>query len=393
MSKVHAGFIGAGQFISFSHLPVAMQSPIMEIRTIADVNPATLDNHRAAMPDVRFTTDYREVLKDPEIDLVIIGTRQDLHAKLIIESLDAGKWVYCEKPMAETPEESLAVRAAEKRNCGKLGVGLNRRFAPAYVRAKDLMQRSKRPWLLHYRLMAPHLTTGEKDEFYRDRPRIIYEGCHILDLVCWFFDASPTRVYMTGDRTRNNTCILQFADGSNVTFVCGSIGSFCLTKEYMEVFAEGHSIAVSDFVDMRVRGFQGEADQLFPLDSGAYADEIAKFGFDYYEVCRTKEILSNPDSMRLISGAGMAIEELTRPLSPAAKEAVGRYAGLKKPYYDNPDKGRRQALEHFAQMLLEGGKPQNCNGYDGARSTEIGLALLRSLESGVPVEYRDDHLK
>ena len=61
------------------------------------------------------TTDYHRLLADPKIDIVIIGTKQDLHAKLIVESLDAGKWVLCEKPMAQTMEETHAVLEAEQR--------------------------------------------------------------------------------------------------------------------------------------------------------------------------------------------------------------------------------------------------------------------------------------
>lgn len=392
MANVRVGFIGAGQFITASHLPAVTGSSFMQAAVIADINPTILEKHKVSLPRTRFTTDYREVLSDPNVDVVVIGTRQDLHAKLIIESLDAGKWVYCEKPMAETPVEIKAVLAAESRNQGRLAIGLNRRFAPAYTDAKKLLQQAPRPWFINYRLMAPHLTTGEKDDFYRDRPRIIYEGCHILDLVCWFLDAIPVRVFMTGDRKRNNCCILEFADGSNVSFLCGSIGSFCLTKEYMEVFAQGYSIAISDFVDMRVRGFAGQYDKQFPLDGGAYAEQIREFGFDYYEICRTKEILYNAESMSLIGNAGMVIEEVRRPANLARQEAVAAYRELKQPYYDSPDKGRKQALEHFARCFLTGETPQTSDGAAGARSTLIGLALLKSLESGLPVEYSEDRV-
>lgn len=388
MRTVRVGFIGAGQFISASHLATARNSQIMDVAAIADLSPATLDKHRAQNPGATFTTDYRQLLADPSIDLIVIGTRQDLHARLIVECLDAGKWVYCEKPMAETEEEIANVLAAEKRAKGRLAIGLNRRFAPAYAQAKQLMQQAPRPWFISYRLMGPHLTTGEKDDFYRERPRIIYEGCHILDWVCYFLDADPTRVFMTGDRYRNNCCTLEFADGSNVMFLCGSIGSFCLPKEHVEVFAYGRSIRVEDFVDMQVRGFAGERDRQFPLDRGAYASEIERFGFEYYEACRVKEILHNRESMDLIVGkAHMSIEPVIRPVSRQCKEAIDAYGELKPPYFDSPDKGRVHALEHFAKCLLEGAQPDTADGRGGARSTQIGFALLESLKKGMPMKY------
>ena len=76
--------------------------------------------------------------------------------------------------------------------------------------------------------MYPNPTKrGEKD-FYSTHERILYEGSHILDLVCWLLDAEPQRVFMTGDRLVNNCCILDFAEGSQVSFMCGSMGSYLL---------------------------------------------------------------------------------------------------------------------------------------------------------------------
>ena len=87
------GFIGAGGFISAHHLLTVRDSEIMEIRAIADIDEKRLTKHAAGMSVGYTTTDYRKLLADSEIDMVIIGTKQDLHARFIVESLDAGKWV------------------------------------------------------------------------------------------------------------------------------------------------------------------------------------------------------------------------------------------------------------------------------------------------------------
>ena len=102
MRQARIGFIGAGAFISHIHLVTARHSPIMEIRAIADLNEDLLARHSAESPVGYTTTDYHRLLADPEVDIVVIGTKQDLHARMIVESLDAGKWVLCEKPMAQT---------------------------------------------------------------------------------------------------------------------------------------------------------------------------------------------------------------------------------------------------------------------------------------------------
>ena len=245
MQSINVAFIGAGNFINAYHLMTARHCPWMNIRAIADLNEDVLVNRAAAMTVGYTTTDYRRVLADPDIPLVVIGTKQDTHARLIVESLNAGKWVYCEKPMAQNKEETRAVLAAEARSTGRLAIGFNRRFAPAYRKTKELFANLPRPWFLNYRLMTPGPEKRAPGSFYHDQPHILYEGCHILDYGCWLFGAAPTRVFMTGDRLNNNCCILEFADGSQMQFMCGQLGSYCLPKEYMELFAEYHAVTVN----------------------------------------------------------------------------------------------------------------------------------------------------
>ena len=384
MKKVQIGFIGAGDFISAQHLLTVRDSRIMDIRAIADLDEQRLESHASAMEVGYTTTDYKEVLGDPKVDLVIIGTKQNLHARFIVESLDAGKWILCEKPMSETDEETQAVLAAEQRNSGKLAIGFNRRFAPAYAETKRLMQSVKRPWYVNYRLMAPNPGKQTEDSFYKGRPRILYEGCHILDLVCWLLDSAPRRMFMTGDTCQNNCCILEYPDDSQVSFMCGSMGSFCHWKEYMEVFGVYTSISINDFVDMRVRGFEGQFDRVFPPHMGEHAEAVRKYGFDFYEAYKTAEVYQHRD---LWAKHGMAIEQVQRPV------AVGfdvREYGPVNPDVGTfgSDKGWIPSVEHFAACYLNGDEPRNADGKAGALSTSVAMALIQSMETGHPVEMK-----
>jgi len=385
MAKVQVGFIGAGNFISAHHLLTVRDSEIMEIRAIADLDEERLQKHAANMLVAYTTTDYQKLLVDADVDMVVVGTKQDLHARFIVESLDAGKWVLCEKPMAETAEETQAVLAAEVRNPGRLAVGFNRRFSPAYADAKRLMQTIARPWYINYRLMYPNPTKRDKTDFYSTHERILYEGCHILDLVCWFLDAEPRRVFMTGDRLINNCCILDYADGSQVSFMCGSMGSYSFWKEYMEVFAEWTAIAVSDFVDMRVRGFEGEFDRAYPPHLGEHAEEVRKWGFDFYEAYKVDQMLGGRASYK--ENYGMDIVPVRRP-TPFPFEASDFGPVHPDLWGFIPDKGWIPAVEHFAQCFLNDAEPGNADGRAGALATDLALALLESLETGQAVEFR-----
>ena len=180
----------------------------------------------------------------------------------------------------------------------------------------------------------------------------------------------------------NNCSILDFADGSQVSFMCGSMGSYCLWKEYMEVFGSYTAITVSDFTDMRVRGFAGEYDRVFSPYLGEHGGEVTEYGFDFYEAYKVREM-----QLKASSPAGdMVLEDVRRPVAPPFD--IRQY-GPEKPEVTlvNPDKGWTQSLEHFAQSFLDGTEPMNADGKAGALSTRIALALLQSLESGVPVDF------
>ncbi len=381
--KIKVGFIGAGAFVSAHHLLTVRDSDKMTIHAIADINKQLLNAHAAQMDIGYTTTDYKKILSDADIDIVIIGTKQDLHARLIIESLNAGKWAFCEKPMAQNDEESIAVLEAEKQNKAKLAIGFNRRFAPAYVKARELMQSVKRPWYLNYRLMCPY---PNKSTFYNDQPHILYEGTHILDLVCWLLEERPTRVFMTGDRLNNNCCLMEFSDGSQVSFMCGTMGSYCHWKEQMELFGEYKAITVSDFTDMRVRGWLGEYDQIYPPYLHEHEAEVRKYGFDFYDVYKTAQTCrKEKENFRKLYNMEMEYVKRPQPLPFNVDNYSQQNPDLHMFY---PDKGWRQSLEHFADCFIDNAVPGNADGKAGAVSTSLALTLLASLEAGMPMEFK-----
>jgi predicted dehydrogenase len=380
------GFIGAGSFITAHHLATARDSANMAVQGIADLNESLFPSLTAAFTPSYCTTDYGKVLADPDVDVVVIGTKDDLHARLIVESLDAGKWVFCEKPMAESQEEADSVLAAERRNAGKLAIGFNRRFSPALIDAKRLMQRTPRPWYINYRLMAPNPDKRKNGNFYAERERILYEGTHILDLVCWFLDARPTKAFMSGDRYVNSCSILEFSDGSRVSFMCGSMGSHCLWKEYMECFSRYCSITISEFTDMRVRGLKGEFDRLYAPQFDQCKEEVMQYGFDFFETFKVDQFWKDASAQRWWAEHGLELERVRRPTVPLFDLSAYGLCTTNGLFF-GPDKGWVGSLEHFAQSFIDGTPPHNADARAGAQSTELALALLKSLEEGRPIAF------
>src|SRR5579872_3185511 len=132
MSKqVVFGLIGAGGISQSQHLPNLTRARNIRLKTICDLRPELLEQAQQEYGVKNVTQNYKELLKDPEIQAVVIATRVDAHVPLALETLQAGKHIYIEKPLAETAEECEQLLSAVRQSGRLLTVGHNRRMAPA----------------------------------------------------------------------------------------------------------------------------------------------------------------------------------------------------------------------------------------------------------------------
>ena len=119
----------------------AVSIPGVELAAVCDVYDGRLARAREVHGDGIFTTrDYREVLARKDIDAVIIATPDHWHAALSIAALEAGKDVYCEKPMVQSVADGKAVIAAEERSGRIFQVGSQYVTSAIYQKARDLVQ-------------------------------------------------------------------------------------------------------------------------------------------------------------------------------------------------------------------------------------------------------------
>jgi predicted dehydrogenase len=136
--KLKVGMIGVGD-ITPLHFNGYQGCDFAEVHRICDLNEALLRSRSREWGVERATTDYRELLDDPEVDIVEVNTPHDTHAGLVIAALDAGKHVSCQKPMSVSLRQGQEMIAAAARNPGRLRVLENFVFYPPYVRARELM--------------------------------------------------------------------------------------------------------------------------------------------------------------------------------------------------------------------------------------------------------------
>jgi predicted dehydrogenase len=198
---------------------------------------------------------------------VLIGTRHDSHARIVIEALEAGKHVFVEKPLCLTRAQLAEVRRAYTRAAVqglRLVVGLNRRFSPHAACLREAFPAGRGPLVMTYRVNAGVVAT---DHWIQDRGigggRIIGEGCHFIDLmqsVCGgrpsCLSASSVRSHPSGITNDQSIAIFDFSDGSVGSLVYTSGGDRALAKERFEVFGQGRSAVLDDFTvtEVFVRG-------------------------------------------------------------------------------------------------------------------------------------------
>lgn len=260
------GLIGAGNFTKITLLPALKGCPV-RLRTIASAGGVSSFHSGRKFGFEQATTDYREVLADPLVNLVIITTRHDVHAKMTLEALAAGKHVAVEKPLCLTREELAQIREAyEKAGNRQLLVGFNRRFSPHALRMRELLRARSQPMCMSMMVNAGIIAA---DSWVQDERtgggRIIGEGCHWIDLMRFLSGSPVTRVTATrvGEapglvvRDDKMTITLSFADGSIGTLHYFGNGHKSYDKETMEVFSDGRVLRLENFRRLVGYGWPG----------------------------------------------------------------------------------------------------------------------------------------
>lgn len=265
--QVRLGVIGAGSFFRSVHLPNLERHGGFVVTRVATRRGLTAREVALRHGIPHATTDVREILEDPDIAAVLIATRHDLHASLVMEAVRAGKHVFVEKPLGLTVADCEAAAGAVRDAGVLLTVGFNRRFAPLARAAKAIADRIREPKTVVYRVNAGPLPP---DHWLRDPVegggRLLGEAVHFFDFIRWMVGADPIRVLATaldrgpaaGVDADNVAVTISFADGSVGVMLYVSQGHTELGKERVEIFGGGQSIVIDDFATLEVHGVSGQ---------------------------------------------------------------------------------------------------------------------------------------
>ncbi|MBA5875062.1 MAG: zinc-binding dehydrogenase, partial [Nitrospira sp. CR1.2] len=257
---VTMGIIGAGNHVKDMLLPPLQTLNRVAIRGICTASGISAKTLAGKIEAAYCTSDAQSILDDKAINCVLIGTRHDSHASLVVKSLLADKHVFVEKPLCLTEDELQEIRATyEKKSVDGLHlmVGFNRRFSPHAKEARNFFASRTNPLVMLYRINAGRIPP---DHWIQDPQvgggRIVGEVCHFVDYMQALCDALPTSVF-AGRVGRHSSGItddqcsitLTFSDGSIGTIVYTAEGNAALPKERFEAHADGKSLVIDDFID------------------------------------------------------------------------------------------------------------------------------------------------
>ena len=137
--KLKVGIIGTGRIGKVHTMSIMNQLPEVEIKAVTDIFLDSAKDWAAQAGIKTVYNDYKELIAGPEIDAVLVCSSTDTHADIAIAAANAGKHVFCEKPVDLSVEKVEAVIEAAKKNNVKLQIGFNRRFDHNFRKVKELI--------------------------------------------------------------------------------------------------------------------------------------------------------------------------------------------------------------------------------------------------------------
>lgn len=330
---VGVGLVGAGRMGSFHAETLRTRVPAAALVSVADPMPGAARRLTDRLSGEAFT-DPQELLDDPRVQAVVIAAPARTHAALVVACAEAGKAVFCEKPMALTLAEADAAVAAAEQAHVPLQVGFNRRFAADFAAAREVVAAGGvgRPQLLRSVIRDPGLSDPGAV-----RPwTIFYETLiHDFDALLWLNPAArPVDVYAVAD-----------------------------------------ALVAPDFKDA---GLLDTAVVVVRFDNGAIATAEASFSAAYgYDV-----------RGEVFGSAGMVTAGSTRETAMQHWTADGVHARTVRRDTDLFAGAYAAELTHFVDCVRTAATPQ-VTGHDARRALALALACIRSVQQGRPVRLEE----
>ena len=204
--KIKFGVIGADPKLRANFVFHNFSREKGELVMVCDCDPEKLESFREAYPEfasVRTCTDYRDMIRDPEVQGIFIAVRDQYHEEMAVAALEAGKAVYLEKPMAITIEGCDRILETAYRTGSRLMIGHNMRYMDFVLKMKEIIDSGiigeiQSVWVRHFICYGScyfhHFCAEQKT----CTGLLLQKGSHDIDIIHWLTGGYTKRVVAMG---------------------------------------------------------------------------------------------------------------------------------------------------------------------------------------------------
>jgi len=282
---VNFAMVGCGNHAASALLPAISQIDEMDLIAVVGKTGKSSQNLGKKYGAQYCTTNYDEVIQDPNVDMVIIATRHDLHYDMIMSAISAGKDIFVEKPVALSMQELVDIYEALEKNPVNFTVGHNRRFSTFSQKAKTALSRLARPFFIDYQINAGFFS---RSHWIHDPEegggRIVGEMCHFIDLANFFVGTDMVKMNIQAMPVNQGTVIaednvaleLQYSDGSMAIITYISLGNMKYPKEKIQIHANRSTISIDNFESIEFFGVDERNKSISKPDKG-FKEQFVEF--------------------------------------------------------------------------------------------------------------------
>lgn len=189
--------IGAGLF-GQRHAQAYQRHPLVDFKYVCDLDEARAKSVAEAHGAAAYTTDFNEIMADPDVIAVSVATPDPAHRDAVVAAAKAGKHILVEKPLATTVEDAEAMIAAANEAGVKLMVDFHNRANPPMVAARDAVARGDigKPSYVYTRLSNTIAVPRDMLKWSSQSSALWFLGSHMIDVVGWILNDKPVRAYV-----------------------------------------------------------------------------------------------------------------------------------------------------------------------------------------------------
>lgn len=366
--------IGCGVLARSQHIPNIARSARTVLHTCCDISDAALAECRDKHGARHITKDYLAAVNDPEVQAICLATTQTLRVPVIRAAAEAGKPVYCEKPVANSLPELYDIQRIVNASRIPFCVGHNRRCAPAMIEGHRLFRAHMEhpagcPWRYdregEQRPRLPNdgvagMSVRINDDWYSWKlhafdPKalingpMLWEMTHFVDVCNWFLAAEPAEVVALENGIFGSGVVIKYKGGEMATILMTANGTFGYMKELYEAFGNGGAVIVDHMLEVRTAGIEGAPDRIaYPMLHDRHPDIGKELG---------------------VSGW------LAKKRAACAEAAARKDSKLI--FTAEADKGWAHAIERFVDEILGTG-PAVCGIDDTVAATRVCFAAIKA---------------